>query len=265
MDIIKYVSSFLQIAVFLGFGKIVRFSDCLTLSGDYGQNSVKFTCVISPYTSSQTWYMDSETLAICGAISCSETASNPQRYSFTTDLLSGEFTFSIKPIESNDTNKIVECFDGTETQKLTITTDKDQNNTSITNTTSTTVGQSEPSDGLCRTRDGKCIGLIIGCIIAFLWLIGFIRFCYNCCCKKNMSEKDDCINCIKVLLCIPIIGVIVAIILILDCKTCKPGPPKNFRKTDDGITVADDEKQMSQTSAKFQLKHEMTQHVTQMN
>lgn len=161
------------LVVFFGCGYIFHLTDCITVSDVYADDKAEFTCVISPYTGSQIWSINSDTVAFCGAIVCSTESTNPPRYNFTPNVGTGTFIFEIDPTEPTDHNKIVGCFDGTETKSLPIILpDKDQNNSSITNTTSITVNKSGKSD---RQTCGTlcivfcCIGISLLLIICLVY------------------------------------------------------------------------------------------------
>lgn len=134
---VKSSSRVFRFVFFFGCGSIVRLLDCLKISAVYGESDVEFTCVISPYMKIQQWKIGSVVVAGCGAVSCSEEASNPARYSFMPNRTSGIFIFKIDSINSTDDKTIVGCFNGIDTKTLAIDF-SDKNNSSISNTTSAT-------------------------------------------------------------------------------------------------------------------------------
>lgn len=207
----------MRLLFFFGCGYVFRFSDCLTISAKYGliKRDVEFRCDIIPYTGSQKWFVDAVQVSVCALIGCSNEPTNPARFSFTPNVSTGIFIFKISTIISSDHNKEVACYDGINKQSLRI---------------DISVGQSGPSDRWCRilTKDSECIGLIVGCVICAIWSIGCMGWCFR---EKTTTKQGSSIN---VLLCIPIVGCIV--IIIVECTKSKPDPPKQLKVAENDIT-----------------------------
>ncbi|XP_053389714.1 uncharacterized protein LOC128552694 [Mercenaria mercenaria] len=135
----KMESVILQAALLLGFGYTTFISANfeITTTGNSGEgfsqgSEAILACTINPYTGSQTWKVDNVSVADCGFVLCSENTSNPERYSFMPNVSTGNFLFTINPVEYADDGNI-DCFDGSNTETFTMVV-TDPSTTSTTET-----------------------------------------------------------------------------------------------------------------------------------
>lgn len=135
-------------------------------------------CTISPYNNVMTWLVNNDPYANCFLGSCGAFSNKPYTFIFNFDESNGEFRLTIESVNSTHADLLFACDDGNERKTITFdVTTGDQNNSSIMNTTSTTVNKPSESDG--PSCDILCIVLscIFGVTVLFVLVI-IILHCY---------------------------------------------------------------------------------------
>lgn len=158
----------------------------LTIKADVSSiqdgSKVILICTISPYMNAMTWLVNNDPYADCFLSSCGTSPNKPYKFIFNFDESNGEFNLTIQSVNTSHTGLLFACDDGIERKTITFNvTTGDQNNSSIMNTTSTTVNKPSESD----EPSGNTLNIVVGCIfgsivgvIVLSVLVIIILHCY---------------------------------------------------------------------------------------